>query len=372
MHSWRPAPTGAVAGLVFTWPCSKARNMATIVLSSPASLVASLPYLVGFHPHDSVVLIWLRAGEILLTQRANAPQQTREDWLAALWQHPSAALADEVIILGVSSMSGIADIVASVSGYARERGPRVRDALVVQDSTWCSVLCEDPACCCSTPRRVPIEVTNAVAAEFAFRGVAPAACRQDLEAEVAAEGHRQVTAVRSRLTRRGTQRPASLRAIERWRDRVIDEALSWCESGQPRREGAYARVIAGVQDVRVRDVILWELARMSDERLRAGLSHWHRATRMSPADHVAPVATMAAIASWLLGDGARAIIAVGRAREADPTYGLAQLVDAALSSGLPPRLWREGTHRVTREVCRHGSAATGPGGVVARPADRDL
>ena len=337
--------------------------MATIVLSSPAALVASLPYLVGFQPHESVVLVWLRAGDILLTQRADAPRSARSDWLIALWQHPAAVVAEEVIVVGVSASPGIRDVVASVIAYAQAQGAQVRDALIVRETDWASVMCDEPSCGCSSPRPVPEAIRTAVAAEFAFLGVAPALRRQDLEAEIAPESDEGMRKV---LVRRGITRPLTARALERWRDRAIDEALCWQRTTSGCSELSYARVISGVQDIRVRDVVLWELARVDDASLRATLPRWQRAVRLSPESHVAAVATLASIHAWLLGDGARAVISLSRAREADANYSLAHLVDAALASGLPPRLWRDALGQMSRQVCRGGAVRPHSGAVLAR------
>jgi hypothetical protein len=363
VHSRRPTSTAHRTRSQLDPSPSDAGAMATIVLSSPAALVASLPYLVGFPPDESVVLVWLRSGDILLTQRADAPKRARPDWLMALWQHPAAAQADELIVLGVSSSPGVRDVVASVAEFACGRGMPVRDALVVSGGDWCSVLCEEPACGCSTPRTVPAAIRTAVGAEFTFRGVAPVASRRDLEAEVAPEPTPDVVRI---LGRRGVARPLTARALERWRDRAIDEAFSWRSTSAAPAPLSYARVIAGLQDIRVRDVVLWEMARLDDGLLRGTLPLWHRAVRISPQEFVAPVATVTSIQSWLLGDGARAAISLRRAREADQVYSLAHLVDAALTSGLPPQAWREGTAQLSRNVCRHGAGAQAATEVLAR------
>ena len=70
---------------------------------------------------------------------------------------------------------------------------------------------------------------------------------------------------------------------------------------------------------------------------------------------MAPVASCAAIVAWLLGDGARAQIAVERARRDDGEYSLALLLAASLRAGLPPDAWRESMAALTRDDCRHGA-----------------
>ena len=44
-----------------------------LTLRSPDALVAAVPYLLGFWPTDSAVVVWLRGGRIMLTQRLDLP-----------------------------------------------------------------------------------------------------------------------------------------------------------------------------------------------------------------------------------------------------------------------------------------------------------
>ena len=39
------------------------------VLRGPDAVIAAIPYLLGFHPQDSIVIVWMRERRICLTQR---------------------------------------------------------------------------------------------------------------------------------------------------------------------------------------------------------------------------------------------------------------------------------------------------------------
>ena len=329
--------------------------MSTIVLSSPPALVASLPYLVGFDPRESLVLVWLRDGEIVLTQRVDLPSKVRDEWLAALWQHPAAGYAEALIIAAVSSETDVSHTIHSVVEHARSQGLRVCDAILVRGDEWQSLICDEATCSCASGQQVAPEIRTAVAAEFAYRGIAPVANRDVLISEVSG---RSEESLNTALTRRGIVRPGSRRAIEAWRDRAIGEAMTWASSTSSPTPTGLARVIAAVQDVRVRDVILWELAQADESSLRTALPRWQTAMRVSPESLVASVAVVTAIVAWLTGDGARAAISLRRGLTADPSHPLAHLVDLALSAGLPPRAWREGTAQISRAECRHGAHAS--------------
>ena len=351
-HSIGFLSTGWKTSSSRVWCPDNPEAMSTIVLSSPAALVASLPYLVGFEPDESVVLVWLREGDIVLTQRADLPARDTPEWLAALWQHPASETSDALIIAALSRTSDVSRIVRAVIDQAHHRGPRVLDAIVVGEHGWSSLMCDEATCACSTGQHVPVEIRTAVAAEFAFRGIAPVASRSVLEDEI---DYCVDPAVVRRLGARGIVRPMTSRAVEKWRDRAIRDATGWMTQSTRPNVISLARVISGVQDVRVRDVVLWELAHADVEAVCRAIPRWQTAIRVSPEAVVASVAVIAAVGSWLMGDGARAAVSLKRGLDADPGNSLAHLVNMALAGGLPPCAWREATLQLSREECRHGN-----------------
>src|SRR5262245_26892880 len=80
------------------------RADAPLVLSGPDAIIASLPYLIGFHPTDSCVLLWLSGRRLLLTQRLDLPSRTSQvpAWLSAMWRPAAALSADRVILVVIA------------------------------------------------------------------------------------------------------------------------------------------------------------------------------------------------------------------------------------------------------------------------------
>lgn len=340
----------------------------TLLLRSPDALVAALPYLLGFSPQESAVLLWLRRGRILLTQRIDLPDPSDDPapWLGAVWGHTAASSADELILVLVTDRADAAAIAIRVLDEAGARDLLVRDALRVDAGRWWSLLCDDASCCGPQGRPVDAAVAATVAAEFAIIGRAPLADRESLVRGMSADpegiesvrGRVQVTAdLLARMPRR---------ALERWRDHTIGETLSQFDratraqdrTSAPQPEEV-AMLVAGLRDVRVRDTVLWECARMAGDERMAALSVLMVGLRCAPAGAVAPVATCCALVAWLAGDGARASVAVERALADDPAYSLAQLLVQSLSAGMPPEAWQQATAGLTRSECRHGSAHAG-------------
>jgi Domain of unknown function (DUF4192) len=59
------------------------RRKARITLSHPGDILGVVPYLVGFHPQESVVAVMLRSGRVMLTIRADVPPSSGAANLAA-------------------------------------------------------------------------------------------------------------------------------------------------------------------------------------------------------------------------------------------------------------------------------------------------
>ena len=86
----------------------------------------------------------------------------------------------------------------------------------------------------------------------------------------------------------------------------------------------------------VRDLVWCDITRTNAD---AHVALWREVVRRSPDELVAPAAGLLAFASWLAGDGALAWCAVDRCLCADPDHVLGQLVGQALSSALSPSTW---------------------------------
>ncbi len=322
-------------------------------LRSPSALVAALPYLLGFHPADSAVLVWVSQGRILLTQRMDLPDKPAllPAWVEVAFGHDGARQADSVVVAMVTDDPPVAAVVDALLVRADHAGIEVRDVLHVREDRWRSLLCADPSCCPREGRAVPLSTSDAVAAEFALEGFAPLAARGDVEASFDAD---------EEAVRLVTEVPLPHvhdRDREAWRDARVSQTLSLLvdDPGPSSDARVAALVLSGLADIRVRDTVLWELARWPDATLASALGRLVDLVRAAPAGRVAPVAAVTAVVAWLLGDGARAGISLQRALADDAAYSLAGLLAASLQAGLAPGHWRASMAELTRDECRHGA-----------------
>lgn len=322
---------------------------ASVALASPAALVASLPYLLGFAPHESVIVVWLSGARVILTQRLDVPDDPADPaWAHAVLAHSAVDRADRAVAALVSTRSDTDALGAVLRGLLTAADITVLDIVQTWGDRWRSLVCEDRECCPVEGRPLDEETRTAVAAEFAWAGVAPFPGREALVRALARDDVRSAAVCR-RL-------PLTVTDLEPWRDASIAAATDvfLCLEGDIDAATA-AEVIGAMADVRVRDTVLWEASSWSPDQLQRALVAAELLVRCAPRGWLAPVATVYAAMAWLTGDGARASIALDRVREEQPGYSLARLIGLAISGGMPPESWRDSLASLSREVCRHGS-----------------
>ena len=98
-----------------------------------------------------------------------------------------------------------------------------------------------------------------------------------------------------------------------------------------------ARFLRAVANRDVRDLVWCDITR---DNVEGHVTLWREVVRRSPETLVAPAAGLLGFAAWLSGDGALAWCAVDRCLCADPDHVLGQLVGEALSTAMPPSSWR--------------------------------
>jgi|TARA_B110000858_G_scaffold162899_1_gene188208 hypothetical protein len=112
-------------------------------------------------------------------------------------------------------------------------------------------------------------------------------------------------------------------------------------------------MVVALEDIRIRDSILWDLANGVYEPESVAESLSKLLPRLD-ANHGAALATTAAICWWLHGNGAMANICIARALSDSPHYSLARIIRSALDYALPPEFWLESVYELTRQECLAG------------------
>ncbi|MDR7087073.1 hypothetical protein J2X11_001912 [Aeromicrobium panaciterrae] len=110
------------------------------------------------------------------------------------------------------------------------------------------------------------------------------------------------------------------------------------ENGERLTDMDAVRLAVWVSDQHVRDAF-WAL--ISRDNAAEMLAILTRVSNVVVPPFEPAVLSLTAFAAWLSGDGAQALIAVERALEADPSYGMARGVLALLEGGVSPVHWGE-------------------------------
>ncbi|MDX3851975.1 DUF4192 domain-containing protein [Streptomyces sp. AK02-01A] len=377
-----------------------------ITLRSPAELADAVPYLLGFHPTDSVVMVALHGdrGRFGGRLRLGIPRSPRE------WPPVAEQLA-ECLIEGSerrgSRPDGIVvflcqDPAAGETGRQvmerlRPLAQRLRtacggldvpvyEALCLSEGRFWSYCCPDVRCCPPEGTGLALPGTSVMAAAAAYAGVRVRGSLKEMEARLepwrtsaAKEQERALDEAGAALV------PRIL--VEGNREQVGEETLRLARGLMKRLDEApragradadteddrlithdeAAAVILGLQDRETRDrAAEW----MEGPEALSALRLWRALSRrcVGPyAEHATAPLTLAGWVAWSTGDEPGARVALGLALRLDPHYIFAQLLHQACNEGLDP----EALRRCLRE---ERGTRTGPGarGTGRRPKPRPV
>ena len=308
-------------------------------LSGPDELLQAVPYLLGFHPADSLVVIGLDRGRLVVTARLDLADARHDGTLAHTLDAIRRGGATALVAVVYGPEGAPARWVDDVERAAAPIGADLLDVLQVRDGRWWSLACTSPWCCPPEGRAVPAG-TSEFAAAATYAGLValpdrqalaaqldplPDPVRDALDAPIAAAEHAAVRAVlegRIRKHDRAVKRAlfAAARASHEagWVDPPDDDV---------------ARFAVALTTVAQRDAV-WLAV---DDRRLDGRPLWRALARRVPGPYDAAPLFLFGWASWRAGDGTLAGIAAERAVMSDPEYSAADLLLAALSQGLDPR-----------------------------------
>ncbi len=303
-------------------------------VKTPADVVTIVPYLLGFDPIDSIVIIALegprqrfgpcaRIDLVDTAERHDAADRTAA-YLGALAELHGF---DPVILVAYSDRAAVADpVMRAVLDRFRDDGVTVNDAVRADGERWWSYVCSDPGCC--PPTGVPYDTqASEVAAEAVLAGLSRAPSRESLRA--------QFTPDRLRQDAFGAAASVPLPPVLATGDlceRVCD-GLPDPGSLTPTDEVALVRA---VQDVQKRDAV-WALMTRENAPEHYGL--WLHVLRATPDELMAPVGGLTAFAAWLSGRGVLASHAAERVLAVHPNYSMAVLLLDACEASINPSIW---------------------------------
>ncbi|MGL5865954.1 MAG: DUF4192 domain-containing protein [Dermatophilaceae bacterium] len=337
----------------------------TITLRGPGEVAAFLPYQLGYHPTDSVVVVTLVGGVVGMVARVDIPDQQDVAYAAesvvgpVLDQHPThvTLVGYEGEVAG-SSAPLLRDLVERFGGAQVE----VVDALVVHAGRFASLLCSEACCGPGGGQPVPAPEDVPAVVGMVMGGRSPLASRAALDRAVEADSAAgevgslvRQRALLAEVTRRGRSARAWARILGRSPQEagpraplrpvdVADAALGLTDL--PWRDGLLARLASGsLPTAAVAPEVLALVDRRlpswcADVRSRdAVIARLLRVCRSVPDDcpaEAAAICTVTAHLVWIGGDGAQARAGVSRALRLVPDYRLGLLLLRLLDSATAP------------------------------------
>ncbi|MFC9293638.1 DUF4192 domain-containing protein [Streptomyces sp. NPDC057011] len=377
-----------------------------ITLRSPAELADALPYMLGFHPTDSLVLVAVHGegGRFGGRLRVGIPAAPAE------WEDTARQVAD-CLIRGSERRGGKPDgIVVFLCQDPRgeESGQRVMtrlrplaqrirlacgaldvpvlEALCLSAGRFWSYVCPDERCCPAEGSPLAAVGTSVMAAAATFAGLQVRGSLKEIEGRlaplrgpVAVEMERALDRAAAALVPKildgATREEVGAETLTLARSLMTRMTLARPAEGGPHaddRDDALlghdeaASLILGLQDREIRDIAAeW----MEDEEAAPALRLWRALARRcvgAYGEHAAAPLTLAGWVSWSTGDEPTARIALSLALRADAEYRFAQLLHHACNEGLDP----EGLRQCLREERRRREPRRGRPKAGTRPPGR--
>ncbi|WP_162529823.1 DUF4192 domain-containing protein [Nocardioides caldifontis] len=323
-----------------------------IRITDETDLLALVPYTLGFHPEQSLVLL-LFSGSRPFQARFDLPHDPAE--LLPVVEELMGTVLDHLSCRsggrrgrGVRGVRGVVVAYTDEALLAEAATARVVDLLEAEGVEVLTRLRADGARWWRLglhavgpdgDRGHPYDLTDhPLTTRGVYEGKVTFRSRDELAASLrpTADHADAVTAV--------AVAHASLGPLPTGEEELREEA-AWARRTTRRRTGTarplrprqVARLLRAVADPDVRDVVWcdWTKEGAPDQ-----VRFWREVVLRSPDDLVGPAAALCGLAAWLSGDGALAWCAVDRCFAGDPGHSLGRIVSDLLDRAVPPTVWR--------------------------------
>lgn len=358
-------------------PTGPADEQQQITLRGPAELADALPYMLGFHPTDSIVLVALHGGRGRFGGRLRLGiPESQHEWLPVA-RHLAECLIegserrgarpDGIVVFlcqdpaeaetGRAVMERLRPLAQWLRTSCGALDVPVPEALCISGGRFWSYCCPDTRCCPAEGTAMAVPGTSVMAAAAAYAGIQVRGSLREMESRIQplrspamAEQERALdsagAALLPRILHGGSREQVgaeTLRLARRLMKRLGERAtLDTSRSSADARDDRLishaeaAAVILGLQDRDTRDrAAAW----MEGPDAHRALRLWRALARrcVGPyAEHAAAPLSLAGWVSWSTGDEPSARVALSLALRVDPEYVFARLLHQACNDGLDP------------------------------------
>jgi hypothetical protein len=301
----------------------------------PDELLAIIPYLIGFHPDESIVAVFIQSGRVVLAARIDLPPESADDELAAQIEY-LAKRHD------VSALALVAYSAASLPAHRlltrlmdRLGNHKLADVIYVGHGRWWSLTCGED--CCPLSGTPFDHGSHPLSAAAVFAGLGTCANRQELAAYVngppEAELPRLQGLAETLLTvlEHFDNHGGAARLMVSMVDTAVSEPSALTE-----RHSLLLGLL--VTDLHVRD-LAWALISADDAEEHVQL--WGAVVAKVPPTLAAAPLCLLGLAAWVSGAGALLNCCCERLAEVDPGCSLGRLLREISAQALPPSVWEQ-------------------------------
>lgn len=314
-------------------------------IRGPGDLLQALPYLLGFHPEQSLVVVGLDRGELVVTMRMDSAELTRaggdgllDDALDALTRGGAgefiAVLYDDTRPVEHFADSSLSWLRTALDAHGPAGGCALLDLLLVSRGRWRSAGCSSPQCCPRSGRELP-RAPSPFTAAATVAGMVPLPDRAALAAvlEPLPDTDRARLEPMIETADGAHSEVAGRRAAHRLRTLVAEASRPGWDGVAELDDATAAELGAALAHIEVRDR-LWLAV---DTEPADGRELWRELARRLPRPYDAAALFLYGWCSWRAGNGALANVAVERLGRSDPDYSAGRLLRTALEQGVDPR-----------------------------------
>lgn len=330
-------------------------------LTSPHDLLAAIPFLIGYHPTDSLVLVSLKDESVGMAMRVDYPLKIAEESSSqayeALVHHLVREGAEGALIVAYvpDSHTDGEEVLGNLATALGRSNIQVRESLLIRNGRWRSVLCGDSDCCPAQGRPLPdISASRIAVEQVALGRPMPFTDSEGLADSISPLPLAHDGAFAQSVSRNAIDPESpSLQDLQRDGAVAVIDLASRFIAGSIGRDIAAdqalsARVIGSLSDIQVRD---FALGSHDGATLNIYGAMWLYLLRIAPAGFIAPVASLLAALSYERGEGALAHRCLDRAMEDAATYSLAALLRRVFSAGWPPASFAQMRKELHPKVC---------------------
>ncbi len=355
-------------------------------LTSPHDLLAAVPFMVGYHPNNSLVVIALRDDQISMAMRMDFPSaDVRDDLAANIVVHLERESTEVVILVAyLPATNEEKDPLMTIAVGIESRGILIKESIIVKNDRYRSTTCGNQQCCPPDGSPVPPMSDSRITVEQVAMGnplpfVDIDAMRQSIAPRTEnAESLELQRAIREipEIDYETIDSHDLLVIQQSGANAVIEFTNRFRESGTCVDHSLTALVLVRLLDVQVRDFAMGISVpdRTLDGAKPGALSNfwtigdtWRWLLTIAPRGYVAPVAAIFAAFSYEQGEGALAQRALDRAFEDDSAYQMAKLLRRTFAAGWPPSAFAQMRIDLHPKICE---ALFGPAGGIVALADR--